>query len=703
MQLASLTYYITQHTVSFLKPANTQLEMDVDELPASILNLDIDSLSILSSYLTSFEVYLLTQCSAAMRTRLSRSVRELEVCTSPATNIFPSNYVSIFAALRHIAIGVDEPHAVYEVVGLHLSMLPSSLTSLEIRNAQVLSTLFGPESGWTPDPSASSPIVPSLPKLTRISIQAWGIGNLEGEDSLWLKRIISHPRVTLLFLPLCSGLEDSFGRSITQLEVSVGEDNVRSTLRGLPPSLAHLSLSFAMPYETFNETLTSQEAALLPATLTHLSLHNYDPQQRVTALLPFISSLPANLVFLEVSIYHHHSTDLDEFYSGLPRNLTSLRISEPGSSVITSDQWHRLPKSLTNFPLRIGDLYDKPNKTLADLHGELDGSITNLPTALGEARIAAPLPHHITSLPCINSITRLNVFFPSAGESKTGSFDPIKSFAALATLPALASLTVYFGEFVTEHIPLGLIMSQFTHPLSELSFQNVWFSPAHHDFDFTQVWAKGITSFRLDCCADYLEAERQMEMARAETVSNEFLSSLPHSLTYLSLTLACTTNLDYALESCPPYLTSLAIGITNDLIFHVTSHHLTHLQLIYNGSDLLKSITVPQILESVGPHMESVLLEEISLSYPDSWRLILELEAHYAKDADYEYEYWEHDFSEAPTTAPSYRVIDHRTDEEEDQAREIALQPIKDFIMEHCPNLRLLHHQTDDVRISIFK
>ena len=121
--------------------------MDADEPTASILILTNDVWSILTPHCTSYEIYNLMTTSPAMMTRMRHSVRELEVCTSfRSMNKFPSNFVSQFSALKHLTIGLSDPHPDYNVIGLQLSMLPNTLETLDVRNTQVLTWLFGPDS-----------------------------------------------------------------------------------------------------------------------------------------------------------------------------------------------------------------------------------------------------------------------------------------------------------------------------------------------------------------------------------------------------------------------------------------------------------------------------------------------------------------------------------------------------------------------------
>lgn len=687
--------------------------MEVDELPASILNLSLDVWSSLAPLLSFYEIFNLTLSSPAMRTRLSRSVRALEVCTSfRDVDVFPTNFVSLFPALEHLSIGLAEPHPDHEVTGLTLAVLPPSLTSLELRNYQVLASLFRSQQ-WTSGPSPPDLLAPHLTQLKYLYVEAWGQPSLAKMIISWLKDVICLPQLTRLFLPgPISPIRDVLAapsQSLLQLDffVNCSRSDLEPLFKALPSSITHLTLN------TF-VSLTSQEAGFLPTFLAHLRLENVlPPDSSLPKVIAddFLTNLPPHLQSLDVVALDLDEA-LDKFYGALPRSLTSLRMSDIAGSEVQPRQWAFLPKSLTNFPLHIGTSSVRHRnehgeclialESLDTLHAELDANIRFLPTALREADIPSPLPRHITSLPCLDALCRLTVFYPSV-DTDCAAFDPNDTFVALASLPVLDSLRIFFGEQSYPSIPLGRLMANFNHSLSELSFQNVWFSPAHYEFDFSQIWAKRLHTFCLDRPMSLLDDENAWEKLQIESVSNEVLASLPHSLAQLSLTRANVDNLHDALECCPPYLTSLAIGATDVEDFNVASHHLTHLRIINNCSDVLRHISIAEMLGSVGEHIEALHLHNIELAYENPfWRSdklppVARREEKSTRDDDDSLsepcseEDDDDDFSESFADCCEEPLLCDRYGPEVFDYMPLPC-PIVSLIEDLCPNLRVLEH-----------
>lgn len=735
--VTSAIYHILLNAVLFRNHVNTHLEMDIDELPASILVLSNDIWSKMAPHFTSFEICNMMMSSPALQNRLMRSIGELEVCTSfRSVNIFPSNFVSQFGGLKHLAIGLADPHPEHSVAGLHISMLPSTLTSLEVRNVEVLSALFGNESGWSSDPSASSaapsststdsttlPIAPQLHQLKYLSIELWGLERLSVEQDVeWLRQVLRLPQLTHLFIPRwhhdivgAALTESTFGNGLVHLDTN---EALLLSVSSLPTSLTHLVV-------TIGPAFKSSHFAMLPPSLVHLRIE--DSCKVVPAAnLEFLKSLPAGLQSLELMLHLLSPARTESFIGDLPRGLTSLRLADsdgPADHLILPKQWHLLPKSLTNFPLHIGEPEGKNTianerrqaageiVSLEKLHAELDQNVAALPTALTHATIASPLPHHITSMACLNSLRSLTITYPLVANDKVGAFDPNECFIALATVPLLETLTVYFGYTSYPSVPLGQLMAHFNHPLLDLSFQNVWFNPAHSEFDFSQAWAKRLRMLRLDRNVEHLD-----EQIPIENVSNEFLSSLPHSLLDLSLTLANVDNIHEALESCPPYLTSLALGTVEVSEFYNNSSHLAHLRIIHNGSEVQKDIRLDSMLSFVGENMETLHLHGVELSYEEHGWLPSELPyCQPFEDTDDEEafhgdeyaslggseeafdEYLENfdDYCEEPSARDRYgpEMFDNMPD---------RIHPVIALIEERCPNLRFLHHGTFVERIKGF-
>ncbi|MYM58881.1 hypothetical protein GTG28_06565 [Vibrio sp. OCN044] len=259
------------------------------------------------------EILLTSHCYEPCKTTIDIS-GNVKIDTSGLTNASPTRLkveqvTEFTGSLSNLPNSVKELDIDAELLEGDLADLPSSLTSLSLRNRNNQGTISGN--------------IASLPSsITYLSLDST-------EDFVGsLADLPSSIKSVYIDKNTLSGSLSELSRSIEWLRIG----NASLTYQGdelgdLPPNLISLDL--------YNWTVTGDISAL-PRTLTHLNIRDGN------AVYGTISELPTSLTSLTLG----NGFTLTGMYSELPRKLTSLSF---GEDVTISGSMGDLPSTLTSF------------------------------------------------------------------------------------------------------------------------------------------------------------------------------------------------------------------------------------------------------------------------------------------------------------------------------------------------------------------